>query len=133
MTLDRGLEQVAGLRQDRENTRHYANDPQLADPTRISDRDAYGNPPDKTADCPRPGLFRADPRPQQRAADRAAAEEGQYIGGPDICEQEENRREAPLRIGAQQRWGDQQGSRINDPASCPERRKPIVCETRKCR
>ena len=55
--LDRGLKQVAGLRQDRQNTRHYPNDPQLADPARISDRDARGNPPGETADGAGPGLL----------------------------------------------------------------------------
>src|SRR5271165_6949550 len=68
--LDRGLKQVAGLRQDRQNTRHYPNDPQLADPARIGDRDARGNPPGETADGAGPGLLRTDAPPQQRPADR---------------------------------------------------------------
>src|SRR6185312_17143243 len=84
--LDRGLKQVAGLRQDRQNTRHYPNNPQLPDPARISDRDACGNPPGKTTDGAGPRLLRADARPQQRPADRPPAEEGEYIGRPDICE-----------------------------------------------
>src|ERR1700722_14514513 len=109
MTLDRGLQQVTGLRQDRQNTRHYANDPQLADPTRISDRDADGNPPDQTADGAGPSLFRAGSGPKQRPAESAAAEEGDYIRGPDNCEQEDERHEAPLRIAAQRRRSDHQG------------------------
>src|SRR6185437_1704997 len=105
--LDRRFKQVAGLGQDRQNTRHYPDDPQTADPARISDHDACRNPPGKTADGAGPGLLRADARPQQGASNGAAAEEGEDVGGPHICEQEDEYPPSPLRIAAQQRGRDQ--------------------------
>src|SRR5262249_15184685 len=66
--LDGRFKEVAGLRHDRQNTGHSPDDPQIADPARISDRDARGNPPGETAGGAGPGLLRADARPQQRTS-----------------------------------------------------------------
>ena len=73
--------------------RHDPNDPQLADPARISDRDAGGNPPGQTADRAGPGLLRADPRPQQRTADRPPAE----IGEMSVIQTVANRNRSAVR------------------------------------
>ena len=124
--LTADFEQVAGLRQDRQNTRHYPNDPQLTDPARIGDRDARGNPPGETADGAGPSLLRADARPQQRPADRPPAEIGEYVGRPDHCEQEQKRDEPPSRIAAQHHRRDQQGAGIDHPAGGPGRRRWLV-------
>src|SRR6476646_9820035 len=87
--LDRRLEQVPGLRQDRKQKPHEAGRRREADTTRIGNRDRCGNPPGKTPDRPRPGLVRAHPWPEQRTADSPAAEEGENVSCPNSCEQEQ--------------------------------------------
>ena len=85
--LDGKLEQVAGLRQDGQQQRHYAYNPQPADTARISDPDAGGNPSDEPPQRTRPSLFRTDARPQQGATDCPTAKVGKNISYPDGCEE----------------------------------------------
>ncbi len=86
-SLDGKLNQVAGLRQDGQQQRHYAYNPQPADTARISDPDAGGNPRDEPSERTRPSLFRTDARPQQWPTDCSPAKIGKNISYPDGCEE----------------------------------------------
>ena len=126
--LDRGFEQIAGLRYHRQKpsatrTSIGATDkPERASPIRSARHDAA----ERSADRPGPGLLRADRRPELRPAERPAGEIGRDIGRPTppqtgtaIADKAER------RIAAQDQRRKQQHGRIADAGREPvDPRKP---------
>ena len=88
--LDRGFEQIAGLRYHRQKPAPQG--PALARPTSPSElhrQERRHDAAERAADGPGPGLLRANRGPELRPAERPPGEIGRDIGDPHDREQEQ--------------------------------------------
>ena len=117
--LDRRLQQIAGLRDRRQQQSQDRDSERICQSRRQRHRRSRQDRADGAADRAGPGLFRADLPPQFRPADGAAGEIAENVGRPHDREQEDESDETEPAVLPQRRRRQQDHARVEDSGGRP--------------